>query len=209
MCQFALCRGIPKFQLKYGPLGQPPEGGWKIQSLPDEAESLRFAWAAHPDVPENPESAFITLLDFLALNGFSSPEITKWAYTAGPRQWCSVHPERCDKKWRPEKAGKTRFFPWARKVWEDFNNALHDGQDDVRRALEINTAIATALISSPSGCPHCSTHWTQVLSENPPPLDGTLAEARQWLVKVHNLTREGHDPVPFETIAAKFNWTPE
>lgn len=211
MCAHPSCGSLPEFTLKNWPLGRPPETGWKIQALPPEASALQTEWSANPIVPENARSAWWTQLEFLAANGFSSSQITNQVVAEGARQWCSVNPESCTKRWRNRIPAQpeTRFFPWAKTVWENFNNALHDEVADIPTALAVNVGILTGLISSPppTGCQHCADHWQEVLAAHPVPENPTLQEAREWLHMVHNLTREGHEPVAFADIAAKFHWT--
>lgn len=214
MCATPGCRAnLPEFNL-IGPIGEPPKGGWKIQRLPESAAGLQDSWGAHPGRPDNAKAAWLHMMQFLSLNGLTSSELSQEIVNAGIRQWCMADPSRCERKYRKDYTAKIeqRFFPWAKAAWEGLNNALHDDlpESDVAGTLEQQISKLTTLInpSTPeTGCAHCFQHWLQVLAENPVPAPLDLHSARQWVVRVHNLTREGRDPVPYGEIATKFRWS--
>lgn len=213
MCQTPACRAnLPDFQLS-GAVGKPPLGGWKIQSVPEEAAGLSQAWSQHKGQPKNAKAAWLELMSFLAVNGVSSGEVSQAVIDLGVRQWCSAEPRRCAAKYRVKGAVKiqARFFPWAKAAWEGLNNALAEGtpEESLPSILSGQISKLTTLISpaSATGCDHCHRHWQQVLDENPLPEPLTLDAARHWVVKVHNETREGREPVPYAVIAEKFLWS--
>lgn len=214
MCATPGCRAnLPEFNL-IGPLGEPPKGGWKIQKLPESAAGLQDAWSALPNRADNAKAAWLAMMQFLAHNGLTSPELSQEIVNLGIRQWCTADPNRCERKYRKEFTAKIeqRFFPWAKAAWEELNNTLHDdlAEEDVGPALAGQISKLSALINPTNpatGCAHCHTHWQQVLADNPIPNPLTLDAARHWVVNVHNLTREGREPVPYSEIATKFHWS--
>ena len=121
-------------------------------------------------------------------------------------QWCAPEPKRCKGFHR---GTPKAILPWAREAWESANRSLYNGLSDeaARSALADIISNLTTLINGPDGCIVCASHWSVVLMENPLPATLTLHQARHWLVGVHNETREHKSPVPFATVAAKFNWT--
>ena len=213
MCFTPACQAnLPVFKLS-GAVGMPPASGWKIKSLPEDASGLQAAWTGHAGNPDNARAAWLEMMQFLAHNGLSSTSITESVIAIGIDQWCSPDPSRCDRKWRRPKEMKVepRFFPWAKSAWESLNNALADDTPDgsLPGIMENQIASLTTLIdpASPTGCAHCHAHWLQVLAANPLPDPLTLDAARHWVVRIHNETREGREPVPYEEIAVKFHWS--
>ena len=182
----------------------PPSSGWKIVVLPESAQHLRSVWAAHPSRPKNAKAAWLSMLEFLAANGIKGNKITDEVKLISVDQWCSPEPRRCQgfNKGKPK-----AVLPWARERWEWANGLLSDGAENPGALLADIVADLTARITGPEGCILCAAHWSVVLMEHPVPASPTLQQARHWLVDIHNETREGKSPVPFATVAAKFNWT--
>lgn len=214
MCLTPACRAnLPAFKLS-GPVGKPPQGGWKIRQLPEAASGLQHAWMVHPGKPQGARAAMLEMLTFLAHNDVSSTEISQAVVDIGIDQWCSGDPSRCEKKWRKAKARKIepRFFSWARAAWEELNNSLPDETpvEALPHILAAQISKLTTLINpatNPAGCALCHSHWLKVLADFPLPEPLTLDAARRWVVRVHNETREGREPVPYEVIAEKFHWS--
>ena len=204
MCQLPVCK-MDDFTLR-GPILSPPESGWKILVLPESAQHLAGTWASHPGNPKNAKSAWMQMLDFLSANGIQSTALTNEIKLISIEQWCSPEPRMC--KGFQSGAPKA-ILPWAREAWESANRALYNGLSDeaARTALADIVSNLTTLINGPDGCIVCASHWSVALMNNPLPASLTLHQARHWLVDIHNETREGKSPVPFATVAAKFNWT--
>ena len=143
--------------------------------------------------------------DFLTANGIKATQaIMNEIKMISVDQWCSPDPWRC----RGFNRGKPKaILPWARERGEWANGLLSDGAENPGALLADIVADLTARITGPEGCILCAAHWSVVLMEHPVPSSPTLQQARHWLVDIHNETREGKSPVPFATVAAKFNWT--
>jgi len=210
MCAHPGCgSALPSFQLINGPLNHPPESGWKITTLPQEAAHLASAWTGHPGQPTSAKAAWWDMLDFLSSNGVRSPDISREVHDLGIEQWCSSDPKRCPREYRGRFRKHTPpDLPWAKDAWEAANNALANNlqPEDVKGTLDAVVTTLTALISSPTGCQRCHSHWLTHLETHPVPVNPTLDEARHWLVDIHNLTREGKTPTPFEEVKEKFSW---
>jgi len=203
MCAIPLLCSMKSFVLR-GPVLLPPSTGWRIQQVPESAAHLQNAWASYPSAPTHSKEAWGDMLMFLKANGFKSAELTKEVVAISTQQWCSGDPKRCrGMVW----GAKTPYLPWARAAWEQANYQLADGTPNPGVVLVRIVRNLTTLINGPDGCPDCARHWVKVLAANPIPPSPTLHEARHWLVDAHNETRENKTPVPFDSIAAKFNWT--
>lgn len=203
MCAIPLLCGMPDFVLR-GSLTEPPEGGWRIRTVPPEAAHLQDAWSAASVPARGAKEAWWALLTFLADNGVRSSAITKDVVKRGKDQWCSGDPSRCRGLHTTKGAP---YLPWAKAAWEDANNKLADGTASPSTVLHNIVRTLTTLINGPEGCPRCAKHWSTHLSLHPVPDNPTLEEARHWLVDRHNDTREGKLPTPYAEVAAKFNWT--
>lgn len=203
MCSIPLLCGMPDFVLR-GSLTEPPEGGWRIRTVPPEAAHLQDAWAAAASPARGAKDAWWAMLSFLAANGVKSGAITKAVIKRGKDQWCSPNPERCRGL---HTLPSTPDLPWAKDAWEDANRKLADGVTSPATVLHNIVRTLTTLINGPEGCPKCAAHWAKELSLHPVPENPTLEEARHWLVDRHNETREGKTPTPYAEVAAKFNWT--
>jgi len=203
MCAVPYLCALPNLVLK-GPINAPPQSGWRLMTLPAQAGHLTGAWNQYPTNPVDAKAAWGDMLSFLASNGITSSAVSKEVIAIGEDQWCSPEPWRCK---GVRKSKPMPYLPWAKSAWEDANNKLADGTVSPGVKLTTIVTILTRLINGPEGCKYCAKHWTQVLKANPPPANPTLDEARRWLVDRHNETRERKTPTPFETVAAKFNWT--
>lgn len=206
--QFPQLCGQSSIRLK-GPLALAPTLGWRIIKLPESAAHLQPAWNARQgELPTGSKSAWMEMQQFLKANGVkaSLAEIQEISI----EQWCEADkPTRCigyrNKRIVKEEKPK---LPWAKTLWEETNNMLHDGlpEDEVVSTVLTIVNMLTDAINGPQGCPLCAEHWAAHLAANPVPEVMTLDEARHWLWARHNDSREGKTPVPFEEIAAKFNW---
>lgn len=204
MCVLAVCK-MNDFVLR-GAVLAVPESGWKILVLPESAQHLSGIWATHPYRPKNAKAAWQSMIDFLAANEMASTALTNEIKMISVEQWCSPQPRLC----QGFRSGAPKaILPWAREAWESANRALYNGLSDeaARTALADIVSNLTTLINGPDGCIVCASHWSVALMNNPLPASLTLHQARHWLVDIHNETREGKSPVPFATVAAKFNWT--
>lgn len=215
MCAHPGC-GLPDFKLR-GPIAQPPEGGWRIQTVPEEAAALQPVWDRfQTEEPQSGQAAQWLLVEFLQNNGFKGPNITREVFEIGARQWCRSSPDRCPKEFRKFLAGTGKIpevkpavdLRWATIVWRLTNYALHDAvkDEDAQKVLQTQVDFLTAAINSPDGCPKCAGHWTEILTETPPTVT-SLKEARQWLWAAHNKTREEKPPTPFSVVQKLFGWS--
>lgn len=205
MCAHPGCKpAADTFQLK-GPAGKPPQTGWALLELPIEDSAIKSAWQTYRTVASGPTDAVYQAEKFLKVNGIEGMKAVLESYAVD--QWCRPEPWRC-RGYDPDAPVATHpNLPWAKAMWEDSNKALNDSVDDADAPATLGALVQnlTSAIEGPEGCPKCAGHWSQYLKGHPPVVAG-LAEARQWLWKAHNHTREGKVPVPFEEIAAKFNW---
>lgn len=179
----------------------PPSSGWKIANLPERAAHLQSSWVRVNDHLDSSKSAWGQMLNFLRSNGIST-NIEEVRDLSIP-QWCDPDPFRC-KGYR--KKGKV-FLPWAKAEWEKANLDLQDPMDPGVAIDAIMEHLTARIRSRVDGCRVCAGHWMTHTTANPVPDNPTLQEAREYLVLMHNLTREGQEPTPFEEVATKFNWT--
>ncbi len=182
-----------------GPIAMPPASGWKILSLPENASHLAAAWARHPGRPDNSKSAWAEMFDFLKSNGV--PVRLSEVKAISIPQWCDPEPFRCKGYKRTKE-----FLPWAKAMWEKANADMVAPADPVATLIR-HVILLTKKINSRAGCNRCAERWAVWLKAHPLPMGSDLATCRRYLVDAHNHTREGQEPTPYETVAAKFFWT--
>lgn len=117
-------------------------------------------------------------------------------------QWCDPDPFRC----RGYGKKKKIFISWATEEWERANVELQDPVDPGVAISSIIERLTSRINSAVDGCRVCAGHWLTHTTAHPVPDTPTLQEAREYLVLMHNLTRENQEPTPFEEVATKFNW---
>ena len=205
MCSHPGCRpSAQHFQLR-GAAGKPPEGGWSLRDLPVGDDTIKAAWVAMNKEASGSVDAIFQAEKFLKTNGVENvrPVLEEYAVD----QWCRPDPWRC-RGYNPDAPlSEGPRLPWARAMWESSNEQLNDSVADTDAGATLYAIVEnlTTAIEGPQGCPKCAAHWQDWTTSNPPVVH-SLSDARVWLWKAHNHTRENKAPVPFEEIALKFSW---
>lgn len=193
------------------------QGGWALKSVPSSVttDELQFAWASVKRSASSPNAAVKQMEQFLRINGIDiTPELSLEIMEQADMQYCSAEPSRCPsrliKRSPAMKVSEGRpDLPWARGFWEAFNVLVATDQPDPATAVDRMALTALALISGVAGCQKCADHWRSVYDAAPPMTTiQSNNDARVWVWRAHNISRQRQQPVPFEVIARKWQWAP-
>lgn len=197
-----------------GPAGKPPLSGWNIAKLPEDAKALQAEWMLYSSrEPVNgAKDALWKMTEFLKSNGFTG--LDKEVRVIAVDQWCGPEPRRCTgyvpSGVKPDVVVASGDIGprWASQVWRLTNFMLHDDvkDEDAQGIITNISDFLTRAIEGPDGCMKCAVHWSEV-RDLFPPVANTLQEAREWLVTVHNESREGKPPRKIADVAKDFGWT--
>lgn len=220
-CLDGNCAGSFCKPILISPHMPPKRVGWRLSGWPDFVpEIFRSKYAAQngsePVWDGNSAEASIgQVVDVLVANGVlvEKEELCRWAND----QWCAADPDRC--KAAQGKSGRLaekRTFgyfgesmQWATPFWKLFNVALsdqHRPDSEARQTVELFAEAATHLVEGQSGCSKCAKHFRELQSRYPIGKITSWKQARVWLWRVHNESRDSGRAVPYHEIARIYGW---
>lgn len=202
--------------MKFGPdiipKNTPPKGGWGLVGIPPgtpDAVAVLMPqderWGG--DGYSGPINRVVKFLlnQGVTITPALEAEIWEWANA----QWCAKSPDRCRGKKQSRRTAQEIGHPtpmhWAVGFWQAWNAALAGNADPIR-VNQSMVMMAKTLIRGPYGCAKCSKHWEENLAAFPVDRAQDITQARVWLWHVHNLTREGLRPTPYNQIARVYQW---
>lgn len=196
----------------------PPRGvGWRLVGWPDFVpDSLKNRVGQNPTWDGNhPNVVIDKIRNFLKVNGVKveSVKLCQWAN----EQWCAADPDRCKKAnteaSRLAQQRKDGYaadpMDWATPFWKVWNVAVSDStrpDNEARAVIDLFVDAARVLVSSQLGCHTCAAHFEKLLEEYPTGKIDNWTEARVWLWRVHNESRDNKKTVSYAEIASIYGW---
>jgi hypothetical protein len=195
----------------------PRRSGWKLVGYPEFVPELfRAKYGANPTWNGNtPDQVMQNITFVLKTNGvkIELAMLCQWAN----EQWCAADPDRCrvarskDSKLAAQRSyalvGET--MQWATPFWQVWNVGVSDTNREnlyARPTMEGFIETALHLVNGQNGCPKCAKHFSELLLAYPPAKINTWVQARVWLWRVHNESRDSKRVVPYYEIAKIYGW---
>lgn len=215
-CSGSFCKPI-----LISPHMPPKRVGWRLTGWPDFVpidfrEKYQSQTGGVPVWDGNSaDQAVSALVDVLLANNIlvEKEALCEWAND----QWCAADPDRCKaaqgKGGRLAEKRNIGFFgesmQWATPFWKLFNVALsdqHRPDTEARPTVELFVQAATHLVEGQSGCTKCAKHFRELQSRYPAAKINSWLQARVWLWRVHNESRDSGITVPYHEIARTYGW---
>lgn len=195
----------------------PKRAGWRLTGYPDFVPQMfREKYAENPIWNGNSPSEVVNHIKTVLLaNGVKIDKVAlcEWAN----EQWCEADPERCNtaqgkgSRLASRRANGYMAEPmqWATPFWKVWNVGISDAnrdQSEARPTMELFADAAVHLVGGESGCPKCAKHFRELLAKYPLAKVNNWRQARVWLWRVHNESRDSGRTVPYHEIAKTYGW---
>jgi hypothetical protein len=195
----------------------PSRSGWRLVGWPDFVpEIFQAKYGYSPTWNGNDHSQVIQqIIHVLKSNGIAvdTEALCQWANA----QWCAADPDRCrGSKSTDSKLGAQRnsaligtTMQWATSFWRVWNVAVTStvrADSEALPLMEEFIEIGRSLVAGRSGCQKCAKHFESLLIAYPPVKIRTWRQARVWLWRVHNESRDSKKVVPYYEIAKIYMW---
>lgn len=198
------------------------KGGWGLSGWPPfvsdafKANYQSSTGIANPSWPGNTHTDVLNAIkQVLNANSVSIDHETlcSWAN----EQWCQRDPGRCLSSGSKDSTLAAQrnasligdSMQWATPFWRIWNVAVSDNLRHETEALPIMERfinLAKYLVTGDAGCSRCYEHFTQLLEIYPVERIGSFKQARVWLWRIHNESRENKKPTPYYDIAKIYGW---
>lgn len=199
---------------------EPPPSGWTLRELPPfiTEERLRWAWRQRQISQNNsPEAAINEVSSFLRQNGLPFTASNKWDTSEfADNYWCSLAPSRCSPRPQTEAEPQSTVpimelpkttMTWAGRYWALTNTMFASDWDNPAEELDRIARVGLTLTRSDAGCKECHEHWKGLLEAFPPlSCVKDSADARCWLWRAHNFSRQGKPPTPLQDVVRGWQW---
>lgn len=195
----------------------PAKVGWRLVGWPDFVPAhFRKTYGENPVWHGNTSDG--TVNEIVSVLKSNRIKIDKAALCAWANaQWCAAAPDRCKSAQSKgsriasqRKAGLVgEAMLWATPFWRIWNVAFSDSNRDpseIGPTLDAFVAIARHLVSGDHGCWKCEKHFRELLETYPPGKVSTWRNARVWLWRIHNESREHGRTAPYVEIATIYGW---
>lgn len=216
-CLTGNCSGVTCRPDVISPHMPPRNGGWTLRGYPDFVpENFRSRYGSNPVWQGNTHTDVIgAFTSVMKANGVpvDKAALCLWAN----EQWCQADPSRCNNARSREVRLAARRnesliaskMQWAKSFWRVWNVAMSDhGRPEESAFYIVGVFIEAArhLISGNAGCANCKKHFEELLVEYPPERITNYQQARVWLWRVHNASRENLTPTAYYDIAKIYGW---